>query len=72
VRIIEHKENDTLKGHNTFLRNRDNMLGKQEKAPTDIIKLYITLGKVYRLKTLLDYMWKMPNKAGEEVFLIHW
>ncbi len=50
VRRAERMEHDALKGHKyTFLRSRQNLSDKKEKALSEMIELYPTLGKAYRL-----------------------
>ena len=59
VRIIERKEHDALKGHKyTFLKNRENLSDKKEKALDEMITLYPTLGEAYRLKVLFNDLWE--------------
>ena len=73
VRMTERKEHEALKGHKyTFLRNRDKLSDKQATALADMITLYPTLGKAYRLKELLNDLWAMPDKPAAEAFLRQW
>lgn len=73
VRIAERKKHDALKGHKyTFLKNRADLSNKQEESLAEIIKLYPTLNKAYRLKVLFNDLWAMPNKQAEEAFLKPW
>lgn len=73
VRADERKEHDALKGQKyTFLKNRDNLSEKQEKSLTELILLYPTLGEAYRLKTLFNDLWEMPDKKAATAFLKQW
>jgi transposase len=73
VRAVERKEHDALKGHKyTFLKNRKNLTKKQETALVEMLKLYPTLGEAYRLKTLFNDLWEMPDKASATAFLTQW
>ena len=73
MRIIERKEHDALKGHKyTFLKNRENLSDKKEKALDEMITLYPTLGEAYRLKVLFNDLWEMPDKPAAEAFLRQW
>jgi transposase len=73
VRITERKEHDALKGHKyTFLRNRENLSDKQEQVLAEMIILYPTLGEAYRLKTLFNDLWTMPDKPAADAFLRQW
>lgn len=73
VRAVERKEHDALKGHKyTFLKNRKNLTEKQETALVEMLKLYPTLGEAYRLKTLFNDLWGMPDKACATAFLTQW
>lgn len=73
VRAVERKEHDALKGHKyTFLKNREHLSNKQETALAEMLKLYPTLGEAYRLKTLFNDLWEMPDKATATAFLTQW
>lgn len=73
VRIAERKEHDALKGQKyMFLRNREDLTDEQEKSLADMLLLYPTLGKAYRLKELFNDLWDMPNKSAAEAFLKQW
>lgn len=73
VRKVERLEHDDLKGHKyTFLKNRQNLTDKQEKSLTDMIELYPSLGKAYRLKVLFNDLWEMPGKELATAFLTDW
>jgi transposase len=73
VRISERKEHDALKCYKyTFLKNRENLSDKKEKALDEMIKLYPTLDEAYRLKVLFNDLWEMPDKPAAEAFLRQW
>ncbi len=73
VRRVERKEHDELKGHKyTFLKNRPNLSEKKEKALSEMIVLYPTLGEAYRLKVLFNDLWTMPDKPAATAFLENW
>lgn len=73
VRRVERIEHDALKGHKyTFLKNRQNLSGKQAASLANMIELYPTLGKAYRLKELFNDLWEMPDKEAATAFLAHW
>lgn len=73
VRKAERKEHEALKGQKyTFLKNRQNLTDKQEKALSEMIKLYPTLGEAYRLKVLFNDLWGMPDKQAATAFLTGW
>ena len=73
VRRVERIEHAELKGHKyTFLKNRQNLSAKKEKALSEMIELYPTLGKAYRLKVLFNDLWEMPNKTAATAFLNSW
>jgi transposase len=73
VRIAERKKHDALKGHQyTFLKNRENLSDKKEKALDELIKLYPTRGEAYRLKVLFNDLWEMPDKPAADAFLRQW
>jgi transposase len=64
---------EELKGHKyTFQRNRQNLSDKEERSLSDMIELYPTMGKAYRLKVLFNDLWEMPNKAAATTFLTNW
>jgi len=66
VRRAERLEHDELTGHKyTFLRNRQNLSEKKEKALSEMIELYPTLGTAYRLKVLFNDLWEMPGKEAQ-------
>jgi transposase len=73
VRKGERKEHSTLKGHKyTFLRNHDHLSDKRKQQLDEMITLYPTLGAAYRLKTLFNDLWTMPDKNMADAFLTHW
>jgi transposase len=73
VRRVERIEHDALKGQKyTFLKNRQNLTVKQEKSLIEMIELYPTLGKAYRLKVLFNDLWEMPEKTAATTFLTNW
>lgn len=74
VRQAERKEHETLKGHKyTFLNPPPKNLSEtKQQELADLIRLYPTLGEAYRLKTLFNDLWAMPNKPAAEAFLTHW
>jgi transposase len=73
VRRAERIEHNELKGHKyTFLKNRKNLSEKKEKELAEMIELYPTLGKAYRLKVLFNDLWEMPNKVAATTFLTNW
>lgn len=70
VRRVERIEHDASKGHKyTFLKNRQHLSARKEKALSEMIELYPTLGKAYRLKMLFNDLWGMPNKTAATAFL---
>lgn len=73
VRKGERAEHAMLKGHKyTFLRNHDSLSDKRKAQLQQMITLYPTLGQAYRLKTLFNDLWTMPNKVAADAFLTHW
>ena len=73
VRRVERIEHEALKGHKyTFLKNRQNLSDKKEKALSEMIELYLNLGKAYRLKVLFNDLWEMPDKPAATAFLTNW
>lgn len=73
VRQAERKEHDELKGHKyTFLKNRDNLSDKKQKALNKLITLYPTLGEAYRLKELFNDLWEMDDEEEATHFLVDW
>ena len=73
VRRVERIEHAALKGQKyTFLKNRQNLTAKQEKSLTEMIEVYPTLGKAYRLKVLFNDLWEIPEKTAATTFLTNW
>ena len=73
VRKAERKEHEALKGHKyTFLKNPNTLSTKQQVQLADLIRLYPTLGEAYRLKTLVNDLWEMPDKPAAHAFLAQW
>jgi transposase len=73
VRKAERREHDALKGHKyTFLRNPESLSKTQQQQLTNMIRLYPTLGEAYRLKTLFNDLWTMPDKHSAHAFLTQW
>lgn len=73
VRQAERKEHDELKGHKyTFLKNRNNLSDSKQKALSELITLYPTLGEAYRLKELFNDLWEMEDEEEATYFLVDW
>jgi transposase len=73
VRQAERKEHDELKGHKyTFLKNRNHLPDTKQKALSEFITLYPTLGEAYRLKELFNDLWEMEDEEGATHFLVSW
>ena len=73
VRKAERKEHILLKGHKyTFLKNPDQLSTKQQEQLAEMTTLYPMLGQAYRLKTLFNDLWDMPDKKSAHQFLIKW
>lgn len=73
VRKAERKEHEELKGHKyTFLKNKDNLSSKKRKDLTELITLFPTLGKAYRLKELFNDLWDMDTEEEATAFLVDW
>ena len=71
VRKQERKEHDLLKGHKyTFLKNK--LSDKKSNKLQELITLYPTLGEAYRLKTLFNDLWDMPDKKSATAFIEQW
>jgi len=71
VRKQERKEHEQLKGHKyTFLKNK--LSNKKQSELSELITLYPTLGEAYRLKTLFNDLWIMPDKASATSFINQW
>lgn len=73
VRQLERKEHAELKGHKyTFLKNRNNLSESKQKALSELITLYPTLGEAYRLKELFNDLWEMDEEEEATQFLVDW
>lgn len=73
VRKKERKEHQALKGEKyTFLRNRANLSPEKQARLAEMITLYPTLGEAYRLKTLFNDLWEMPDTLAASRFLGQW
>lgn len=73
VRQLERKEHDELKGHKyTFLKNPENLSNKRKKELSELITLFPTLGKAYRLKELFNDLWDMETPEEATRFLMQW
>jgi transposase len=73
VRQAERKEHDELKGHKyTFLKNRNHLSDSKQKALSELITLYPTLGEAYRLKELFNDLWEMEDEEEATHFLVGW
>ena len=71
VRKQERKEHEQLKGHKyTFLKNK--LSDKKQSELNELITLYPTLGEAYRLKTLFNDLWTMPDKDAAIAFINQW
>lgn len=73
VRQSERKEHDELKGHRyTFLKNKAKLSTKKTQALNELITLFPTLGKAYRLKELFNDLWEMETEEEAIAFLVEW
>jgi transposase len=73
VRKAERKQHDELKESKcTFLKNRTKLTEKQAKSLTEMIQAYPTTGEAYRLKSLFNDLWNMPNKLVANEFFQKW
>ena len=73
VRKQERKEHEELKGHKyTFLKNKESLSARKKDDLNDLIILFPTLGDAYRLKTLFNDLWEMPDKKSATAFIKHW
>jgi len=73
VRRIERREYVALKGHKyTFLKTRESLSETKRQQLDDMVRLYPTLGEAYRLKTLFNDLWDMPDKHCANAFLRQW
>ncbi len=73
VRQQERQEHDELKGHKyTFLKNQNSLSDNKKASLNELITLFPTLGEAYRLKTLFNDLWEMPNKQAATAFIDCW
>jgi transposase len=73
VRQQERQEHDELKGHKyTFLKNQNSLSDNKKASLNELITLFPTLGEAYRLKTLFNDLWEMPNKQAARSFIEQW
>lgn len=73
VRQGERKEHEQLKGHKyTFLKNKDKLSDKRKQQLSELITLFPTLGKAYRLKELFNDLWEMETEEEATTFLVEW
>lgn len=68
IRRLESKETELLKGHRyTFLKNRTNLSEKKQAELELLIKKFPTLGQAYRLRELLQDIWR--NQDSEQAII---
>jgi len=73
VRQLERKEHHELKGHKyTFLKNPEKLSDKRKQELSELITLFPTLGKAYRLKELFNDVWDMETEEDAINFLVDW
>ena len=73
VRQQERLEHDELKGHKyTFLKNQSSLSESKKTSLNELITLFPSLGEAYRLKTLFNDLWEMPNKQAATAFIECW
>ena len=73
VRQQERLEHDELKGHKyTFLKNPNSLSDGKKTSLNEFITLFPKLGEAYRLKTLFNDLWDMPNKQTATAFIEDW
>ena len=73
VRQLERKEHNEIKGHKyTFLKNKNKLSKKRQKELSELITLFPTLGKAYRLKELFNDVWEMDTEEEATDFLVEW
>ena len=73
VRKQERKEHEGLKGHKyTFLKNKNKLSKTKHDELCNLIILYPTLGKAYRLKELFNDLWLFKDAEEAGVFLKSW
>ena len=56
----------------TSLKNPANLSETEQQELAEMIRLYPTLGEAYRLKTLFNDLWAMPDQPAAEAFLEQW
>lgn len=73
VRRLERIEHQELRGHKyTFLKKQSNLSDEKKNELAQLITLFPTLGKAYRLKELFNDLWDMPSKEYADAFLKDW
>ena len=73
TRKSERLEHEDLKGHKyTFLKNPQNLSNTKKQELEVLVLAYPNLGEAYRLKTLFNDLWAMPDKEAAEAFLNQW
>jgi len=73
VRRLERKEHNSLKGHKyTFLKNPKKLSCGRKAELEQLIILFPTLGKAYRLKVLFNDLWEMDSRESAAAFLNDW
>ena len=73
VRQQERREHDELKGHKyTFLKNPSSLSESKKTSLGELITLFPELGEAYRLKTLFNDLWDMPDKRTAIAFIKDW
>lgn len=73
VRQLERKEHAILKGHKyLFLKNKANLSSEKLLELQELINLFPTLGKAYRLKELFNDLWDMETAEEATAFLVQW
>lgn len=73
VRQLERKEHEELKGYKyTFLKNQVNLSETKKQELNELITLFPSLGKAYRLKELFHDLWEMETAEEATAFLVEW
>jgi transposase len=78
VRRLEQREAKTLKdyalkGHKYTVLYNQQHLSAQKRAQLDqLLVLYPTLGKAYRLRQLFQEFWDIPDPKAAEAYLNNW
>ena len=73
VRKLERRESDLLKGHKyTVLKNTNKLSLKAKEQLQDLLTLFPTLGKAYRLKELIRQFWRFEDEGQAKIFLYEW